>query len=81
MTQEPNNDGWHLLRQVADRRTTGSFKRTINAAILLRAARDHGALPAAPRRAPRIAALLGFTGLFMSQHEELLRMFFHHFSL
>ena len=68
---------WRTLSQVADKRTTESFKRTINAAILLRAAQRTYAWPAAPRKVPRIATFLGIAGLFVSQHAQTLRLLIH----
>lgn len=68
---------WRTLSQVADRGTTRSFKRTINAAILLRAAQRTYAGPALPRKAPRVATLLGVAGLFVSQHEQALQLLIH----
>jgi hypothetical protein len=78
VTSKQIDDGRQLLRQVADRTTTKSFKQTINAAILLRAARPPKKPPAAPRKAQRIRAFLGLAGLLVSQHEESLRVLIHH---
>lgn len=80
MVQGTGNEHWHLLNQVADRKTTDSFRRTLNAAILLRAARADP-WPAVPRKAKRMVAFLGFVGLLVVQHETSLRTFIHHFPL
>lgn len=80
MVQRASNEQWHLLNQVANRKTTESFKRTINAAILLRAARLNP-WSAAPRKANRMVTLLGFAGLLVQQHEVSLRTFIHHIQL
>jgi hypothetical protein len=67
-----------MLSQVADRTTTRSFKQTINAAILLRAARPPGNESATPRKIRRMRTFLGLTGLLMGEHEESLRTLIHH---
>lgn len=79
MASEQIDDGRQLLRQVANRTTTRSFKQTINAAILLRAARPPKKPPPTPRKALRIRAFLGLAGLLVGQHEESLRVLIHHF--
>jgi hypothetical protein len=81
MTPELDNSGWRILRQVADRETTRSLKRTINAAILLRAVQVPRASPGTPRKAPRMVAFLGVVQLLVSYHEQLLRMLAHHIPL
>jgi hypothetical protein len=81
MTNEGANDSRDLLCQVADRRTTRSFKRTINAAILLWAARPPSMRPAAPRKARRLPTFLGLAGLLVSEHEASLRTLIHHIPL
>ena len=63
------------LRLITDPTTTRSIKRTINAAILLRAARDR---PEKPRKAQHIAAFLGIAGLFVCQHGQALWVLIHH---
>jgi hypothetical protein len=68
---------WRTLSQVADRGTTRSFKRTINAAILLRAAQRTYAGPATPRKAPSMATLFGIAGLSVSPHEQALQLLIH----
>jgi hypothetical protein len=79
MTDEPpSDDGRRLLDQVADRSTTTSFKRTINAAILLWAARRRDKESVKPRKTQRLQAFLGLAGLFVGEHEESLRMLIHH---
>jgi hypothetical protein len=80
MVQRANDERWHLLRQVAGRKTTESFKRTINAAILLRVARA-SPWAAAPRKVNRMMTFLGFAGLLVVQHEASLRTFIHHIPL
>jgi hypothetical protein len=67
-----------MLSQVADRTTTKSFKQTINAAILLRAARPPNNESATPRKTRRLRTFLGLAGLFVGEHEESLRMLIHH---
>lgn len=77
MSDKLDDPGESVLRQIADRRTIRSFKRTVNTAILLRAARNRSTWPALPRKARHFATILGLTGLLVSQHGESLRMFFH----
>lgn len=77
MNENPNDERERLLDHIADRRTTRSFKRTLNTAVLLRAMRDHSASHAAPRRAGRLAVLLSGALLLVGQHGELLRTLFH----
>lgn len=67
-----------MLSQVADRATTRSFKQTINAAILLHAARPSSNESATPRKTRRVRTFLGLAGLLMGEHEESLRMLIHH---
>jgi hypothetical protein len=78
VASEVIDDGRQLLRQVADRATTKSFKQTINAAILLRAARPPSKATDKPRKARRIRAFLGIAGLLVSQHAESLWVLLHH---
>jgi hypothetical protein len=79
MTNSPNDERERVLRHIADRRTTRSFKRTLNTAILLRAAHSPGTWSAIPRKVRRWAAFLGLAGLFVSEHEKLLRLLINHF--
>lgn len=60
---------------ITDHTTTRSIKRTINAAILLRAARDR---PARPRKAQHIVTFLGIAVLFVCQHGPNLWLLIHH---
>lgn len=76
MTQDMDCLRWHVMDRIADEKTTRSFKRTINAAILLRAARDP--TPATPRKTSRVMAFLGLAGVLVGQHEGLLRILIHH---
>src|SRR5262249_16529161 len=78
MSPEPDDPAWRSLCQVADEETTNSFKRTINAAIVLRAARPLRVWSTGPRKAAWIAALLGLLGLLVSRHEQSLWMLLHH---
>jgi hypothetical protein len=78
VVSQPIDDGQILLRQVANRATTRSFKQTINAAILLRAARPPASTPERPRKTRRIRAFLGIAGLLVSQHAESLWVLIHH---
>jgi hypothetical protein len=77
MSDNPEYIQERLLRQIADRRTTRSFKRTLNTAILLRVARGSSMWPAVPRKARYVATLLGLAGLLVSQHMESLRTLLH----
>lgn len=73
---------WRLLQQVADKATTGSIKKTINAAILLRAAQP-ASYSTKPRKANRWLAdcFLGSVALIVSQHDESLLTLIHHIQL
>jgi len=68
----PDVDAVSLITNQA---TTRSIKRTINAAILLRAARDR---PARPRKAQHIVTFLGIAVLFVCQHGPNLWVLVHH---
>lgn len=81
MDGEPEDQAWRALCQVADPDTTASFKRTVNATVLILAARRATRPPARPRRAPRMAALLGIAGLIVCDHEQSLLMLIHHFGV
>jgi hypothetical protein len=83
MTQESEEDSWRVVSLVTDRKTTASFKRTINAAILLRAARNPPSSTTSPRKAPHMMTFLGLVELqlFVGQHEQLLRSLIHHLPL
>jgi hypothetical protein len=83
---EDTDQARHLLSQVASRKTTESFKRTFNAAILLRAARPTPQLSTVPqstvpRKLARTARFLGLAGLLVTQHEASLRTLIHHIQL
>jgi hypothetical protein len=78
MTQDADDTSWLIVSQVADRETTRSFKRTVNAAILLRAARSRGSAPAPPGKASRVMTFLGLAELLVGQHEGLLRILIHY---
>lgn len=76
---EPDDETWRVLRHVADRGTTRSFKRTINAALLLRAAQGPRHKTTKPRKVPRKAATcLGIACLFVREHAQTLQTMFHH---
>jgi hypothetical protein len=77
MSDKPDDPRERLLFRIADSRTTRSFKRTVNTAILLRAVRDHSMWPAVPRKGRRLAAFLGLAGLLVGQHVESLRVLLH----
>ncbi len=83
MARGPDETGWLLLQQVADRTTTQSFKKTITAAILLRAAHPLSSNSVKPRKASHwlVDCFLGFTGLIVGQHEESLLTLIHHIHL
>ena len=70
---------WRLLQHVADKATTRSVKKTINAAILLRAAQP-APYSAKPRKTNRWLAdcFLGSAGLIVGQHEQSLLTLIHH---
>lgn len=80
MTQTPEDTSWRVLREIADRETTRSVRRTINAAILIRAAQRSPPQHTTPRKASKVWALLGVAVLLVSQHQELLRILIHLFA-
>jgi hypothetical protein len=77
MSEKSDDLGERLLCRIVDKRTTRSFKRTVNTAILLRAALNHSMWPAVPRKGRRLAAFLGLAGLLVGQHVESLRILLH----
>jgi hypothetical protein len=70
--------GSDALNLVTDQTTVRSFKRTINAAILLRAARDRPPKPTMARKAQHIETFLAIAGLFVCQHGPTLWVVIHH---
>lgn len=78
MTESQDDPCWRLLCRIADEQTTKSFKRTINAAFLLRAARDPTRrATAVPRKTTCIVGFLGFAALMLGQHPEWVRILLH----
>lgn len=82
MDPDAHIDHWRLLQQVADKATTRSIKRTINAAILLRAVHS-GSYTTKPRKISHfpVDCFLGFMGLIVGQHEESVLTLIHHIPL
>jgi hypothetical protein len=80
MAREPDDASWLLLQQVADKTTTQSFKKTITAAMLLRAAHPPSSNSVKPRKTSHwlVDCFLGFMGLIVGQHEESLLTLIHH---
>jgi len=78
MKKSQDDPCWWLFSRIADEQTTRSFKRTINAALLLRAARDPTRQTVAvPRKTTCIAGFLGFAALILGEHPEWVQILFH----
>ncbi len=81
MSRKHGDFDWSLLNRVVDQQTTSSYKRTVNAMVLLLAARIAASSgqqsTAVPRKIKGLMILLGFTAFLVLPHQEWFYTFIH----
>jgi hypothetical protein len=76
-----SDEAWRVIRELANRDTINSVRRTLNAAILMLAMKEPSMRRSEPRKGSRICqtAFLGLAGLLVGQHEQLVQLVLRHF--